>query len=146
MTSDRTLPTQRCQGCGYDLSNPPESIPEPRCPECGVHFFPGEHPAPDWPGAGDVYLESSGLFFALVVLGTSVCFAPVGLGIGLVLLVPAAAIGIITPILASREYGARFPTHAARWRSRRRVWLIATALNAAVASAALVVLRLAPIR
>jgi hypothetical protein len=137
---------QRCQGCGYDLSNPPESIPEPRCPECGLHYLPGEHPTPEWPGAGAVFLECSGLYLSLLVLGTSICFLPAGLGLGYAILIPAAAIGIIAPIQSAKSYGTRFPTESARWKSRRRVWLLSTALNAAAMLIVFLILRHAAVR
>jgi hypothetical protein len=93
-----------------------------------------------------VYLESSGIFFALVTLGAVVCVLPAGFGIGMLILVPAAAIGLITPVMASRAYGARFPVAAARWKSRRRVGAVGTALNLVVALVALALLRWARVR
>ena len=139
-------PEQRCQGCGYDLSAPVEGDPQPRCPECGLHFLPGAHPAINWPGARAVYLEGSGLYLCLIFLGTAICFAPAGLGIGLAVLVASAAIGVVTPIQAARAYGARFPTDAARWKSRRRVWLIAMTINTGAMVGAMAILRHVHIR
>jgi hypothetical protein len=137
---------QRCQGCGYDLSAPAEGDPQPRCPECGLHFLPGSHPAIDWPGARAVFFEASGLFLALLALGVCIAAMPTGMPLGLAVLVPAGVIGLITPVQAAKAYGARFPTHAARWKSRRRIWLISMTINVGAMLGVLAILRQVHIR
>jgi hypothetical protein len=132
---------QRCQGCGYDLSRPPEHIPEPRCPECGLHYLAGEHPSPNWPGAAAVYFESCGFFCVIVALGLAIATLPAGAGMGAAVVIAGTAMGIVGPWQASSAYGVRFGTRPARWRTRRRVLAVALAANTAVLLVAGAVLR-----
>lgn len=56
------LDTRACATCGYDL----RGQVEPRCPECGTAFDPGELPVPDIPWVKRAKADPFGAYWAMV--------------------------------------------------------------------------------
>lgn len=133
---------QRCQGCGYDLAGSEEEAGELRCPECGRPYLAGEHPNPDWPGRWVIFIEGSGLYLLLLAIGVWLVLLPAGAGVGAAVLLTAAGMGLIGPVLVARSYAVRFPVREVRWLSRWRLLTIVAGVNLAAGSIAWLVVRM----